>query len=127
MSAANQAKVSHAPLLLRHSFHVITLVISMMPRPSRAAATEFTPIWPPKIQSATVTSRAPAVSFSSTERGPNFSNSSLHPRGILFLWCAGRGKDDARTMKIRFEEILTSDALLRGEDSSIVKGGGNQL
>lgn len=77
MSAANQASVSQAPLLLRHSFQVMTLVMSMMPSPSRAAATELTPIWPPKIQRATVIAKAPAVSFSSVERGPSFSSSSL--------------------------------------------------
>ena len=77
MSAANQVSVSQAPLLFRHSFQVTTLVMSMMPSPSRAAATELTPIEPPKIQRATVTERAPAVSFSSTESGPSLSSSSL--------------------------------------------------
>ena len=85
MSAANHVSVSQAPLLLRHSFQVITLVMSMMPRPKRAAATELTPMEPPKIQRATVTERAPAVSFSSIDRGPSFSSSSLQYRATRCL------------------------------------------
>ena len=43
MRAANQVSVSQAALLLRHSFHVTTFVISSTERPSSAAATEPMP------------------------------------------------------------------------------------
>lgn len=54
-----------------------TLVMRRMARPSRAAATALTPSWPPKIHSATVRPRPPAVIFSLRDSGPSFCSSSL--------------------------------------------------
>eukprot|EP00955_Chlamydomonas_euryale_P104787 365594-Chlamydomonas_euryale.AAC.5 len=75
MRAANHESVSHAGPLARHSFHVTTLVMSRMARPTMAAATALMPKLPPKIHSATVTMNAPAVIFSFRDSGPSFSSS----------------------------------------------------
>ena len=59
-----------------------------MESPSRAAAKELMPTEPPKIQRPTVTAKAPAVIFSSRERGPSFSSSflaSLGASGVSFI------------------------------------------
>lgn len=89
MSAANQVSVSHAALLLRHSFHVTTPVMSSTARPTSALATAFTPKSPPLIHSATVTANAAAVIFSSVLMGPSLSScfcASMGASGVSFFW-----------------------------------------
>ena len=78
----------------RASFQVVTLVMSRMLRPSRAAPTEPMPIWPPKIQSATVMPRAPAVIFSFRLRGPSFFSSSLQATACHLRPCSTTGMSE---------------------------------
>lgn len=61
----------------RQSFHLTTLVTNRMERPNSAAATALMPTDPPKIHKPTVTAKAPAVIFSSSDKGPSFSSSAL--------------------------------------------------
>ena len=77
MRAANQVRVSKAGPSARHSFQVMTPVMSRVERPTSAEATEPIPNLEPKIQRATVTERAPAMIFSSPVMGPSFASSSL--------------------------------------------------
>jgi hypothetical protein len=61
MSAANHVNVSHAPLLLRHSFQDTTPMMSSAARPTNAAATLLMPTADaaPRIHKLTVTRNAP--------------------------------------------------------------------
>ena len=70
MSAANHVSVSHAALLLRHYFQVITPVTNNIVNPTRAAATLLIPMFGPAIHNPTVNRIAKAVTFSLVERDP---------------------------------------------------------
>jgi len=90
----HQVRVSQAALLERHSFQVITPVISRMVSPTVAAATELTPSDAPPIHSATVTANAKAVIFSSRDMGPSLSSSlraAAGASGVSLVSVGGRG------------------------------------
>lgn len=61
ISAANHVRVSHAPLLLRHSFQETTPVMRSTDRPQSAAATLLIPTEAPPIHRATVPKNAAAL------------------------------------------------------------------
>ena len=77
MRAANQVRVSQAGPSARHSFQVSTPETSRMVRPTSAAATEEMPSEPPVTHSATVSSSAPPMIFSSRLMGPSLASSSF--------------------------------------------------